>query len=54
MEGSKNYTLLKEDKDEGVIKMENSNYGGHYVISSENLKGEYYVEVERQSQTAEK
>ena len=26
--------------------MENANYGGHYVISSENLKGEYFVQVQ--------
>ena len=29
--------------------MQNSNYGGHYVISSENLEGEYFVQVQHQA-----
>lgn len=25
--------------------MEHANYGGHYVISAENLQGEYFIKV---------
>ena len=47
IKASRNYSRLteKNEDEEGIVKMEHTNYGGHYVISSENLKGEYFIQV---------
>lgn len=41
VKASTNYSILTAEKetDEGIVRMEHANYGGHYVISAENLKG---------------
>lgn len=36
---SSNFSKLAKGEDEGVVRMEHANYGGHYVISAQNLKG---------------
>ena len=43
VEGSRNYTALTSSH--SSIKMQHSNYGGHYVMSAEDVDGEYYVRV---------
>jgi hypothetical protein len=42
---SSNYTQIINNSFQNVVRMEHSNYGGHYVISSEDLKGDYYVQT---------
>lgn len=45
---SSNFTLLMsqtENDDSGIVRMEHANYGGHYVIVADNLKGEYFLET---------
>lgn len=38
--------LQKTDKDnQSLVLLEHANYGGHYVITAENVEGEYFVEV---------
>jgi hypothetical protein len=39
-----NHSKFEADGD-GVLRMEHANYGGHYVISAENLTGEYYLQT---------
>ena len=46
VEASRNYSLLDDTinpNDQGIVRMEHSNYGGHYVITADNLDGEYYI-----------
>lgn len=47
VKASSNYATLtsENDTDEGIVRMEHANYGGHYVISAENLKGVYFVQA---------
>ena len=42
---SSNYTQIANSSSQNAVRMEHANYGGHYVISAEDLKGEYYVQT---------
>lgn len=43
--------MSDSDSDVGLIRMEQGNYGGHYVIVAEKLKGEYYIQVSSMGET---
>jgi hypothetical protein len=40
-----NYTKIANNESDGVLTMEHANYGGHYVISADNVNGEYFVQT---------
>ncbi len=45
---SSNITQLISDNatQQGIVRMEHANYGGHYVVSAENLEGEYFIALD--------
>lgn len=49
---SSSYGRLANGSQESVVRMEHANYGGHYVISAEDLKGEYYVQTKSLAPTS--
>lgn len=51
VQASSNFSKLISENasDEGIVRMEHANYGGHYVITAENLKGEYFISADRES-----
>lgn len=36
--------------DEGLVRLEHSNYGNHYVITAENIKGEYFIQTKPENE----
>lgn len=51
---SANYTKIMNKDQDNVVRMEHANYGGHYVISAEDLKGEYFVQTKSLAPAGEK
>ena len=43
-----NYNKLMQE-DESNVRLEHANYAGHYVITSSNLSGEYYLKTSNPS-----